>query len=220
MKSFELSTKKIYFREFNSIRNKKDTILLLLETIEKLLVYSEEIKEFSDFEVVKTEEDLRIVIYINKMKRLFYCTKNKIQSLCFPFTVILNENTVEFHHEKTLLDYSKISILKGVFKRSTMTTLTELNDELSNDEYYNSLCENEKEIIKQVLLFLTIFEDGYLRFDFHDTENFNEDFHPLHHIDLYYTNSNTFKLYFLEKPSSNLFLCSYNLLSIFLVTPI
>lgn len=194
MKSFELSTKKIYFREFNSIRNKKDTILLLLETIEKLLVYSEEIKEFSDFEVVKIEEDLRIVIYINKMKRLFYCTKNKIQSLCFPFTVILNENTVEFHHEKTLLDYSKISILKGVFKRSTMTTLTELNDELSNDEYYNSLCENEKEIIKQVLLFLTIFEDGYLRFDFHDTENFNEDFHPLHHIDLYYTNSNTFKL--------------------------
>ena len=194
MKSFELSTKKIYFREFNSIRNKKDTILLLLETIEKLLVYSEEIKEFSDFEVVKTEEDLRIVIYINKMKRLFYCTKNKIQSLCFPFTVILNENTVEFHHEKTLLDYSKISILKGVFKRSTMTTLTELNDELSNDEYYNSLCENEKEIIKQVLLFLTIFEDGYLRFDFHDTENFNEDFHQLHHIDLYYTNSNTFKL--------------------------
>lgn len=194
MKSFELSTKKIYFREFNSIRNKKDTILLLLETIEKLLVYSEEIKEFSDFEVVKTEEDLRIVIYINKMKRLFYCTKNKIQSLCFPFTVILNENTVEFLHEKTLLDYSKISILKGVFKRSTMTTLTELNDELSNDEYYNSLCENEKEIIKQVLLFLTIFEDGYLRFDFHDTENFNEDFHPLHHIDLYYTNSNTFKL--------------------------
>lgn len=194
MKSFELSTKKIYFREFNSIRNKKDTILLLLETIEKLLVYSEEIKEFSDFEVVKTEEDLRIVIYINKMKRLFYCTKNKIQSICFPFTVILNENTVEFYHEKTLLDYSKISILKGVFKRSTMKTLTELNDELSNDEYYNSLCKNEKEIIKQVLLFLTIFEDGYLRFDFHDTENFNEDFHPLHHIDLYYTNSNTFKL--------------------------
>lgn len=194
MKSFELSTKKIYFREFNSIRNKKDTILLLLETIEKLLVYSEEIKEFSDFEVVKTEEDLRIVIYINKMKRLFYCTKNKIQSLCFPFTIILNENTVEFLHEKTLLDYSKISILKGVFKRSTMTTLTELNDELLNDDYYNSLCENEKEIIKQVLLFLTIFEDGYLRFDFHDTENFNEDFHPLHHIDLYYTNSNTFKL--------------------------
>lgn len=194
MKSFELSIKKKYFREFNSIRNKKDTILLLLETIEKLLIYSEEIKEFSDFEVVKTEEDLRIVIYINKMKRLFYCTKNKVQSLCFPFTIILNENSVEFLHEKILLDYSKISILKGVFKRSSMTTITELNDELLNDDYYNSLCKNEKELIKQVLLFLTIFEDGYLRFDFHDTENFNEDFHPLHHIDLYYTNSNTFKL--------------------------
>lgn len=194
MKSFELSTKKIYFREFNSIRNKKDTILLLLETIEQLLVYSEEIKEFSDFEVIKTEEDLRIVIYINKMKRLFYCTKNKVQSVCFPFTIISDENSVEFFHEKSLLDYSKISILKGVFKRSSMTTLTELNDELLNDDYYNSLCENEKEVINQVLLFLTIFEDGYLRFDFHDTENFNEDFHPLHHIVLYYTNSNTFKL--------------------------
>ena len=194
MKSFELSTKKMYFREFNSIRNKKDTILLLLETIENLLVFNPKIKEFSDFEVLKTEEDLRIVIYINKMKRLFYCTKNTIQSLCFPFTIISNENSVEFLHEKYLLDYSKISILKGVFKRSSMTTLTELNDELLVDDYYNSLCENEKEIIKQVLLFLTIFEDGYLRFDFHDTENFNGDFHPLHHIDLYYTNSNTFKL--------------------------
>ena len=201
MKSFELSTKKIYFREFNSIRNKKDTILLLLETIEQLLVYSEEIKEFSDFEVIKTEEDLRIVIYINKMKRLFYCTKNKVQSVCFPFTIISDENSVEFFHEKSLLDYSKISILKGVFKRSSMTTLTELNDELLNDDYYNSLCENEKEVINQVLLFLTIFEDGYLRFDFHDTENFNEDFHPLHHIDLYYTNSNTFKLCLEEEMS-------------------
>ena len=144
--------------------------------------------------MVKTEEDLRIVIYINKMKRLFYCTKNKVQSVCFPFTIISDGNSVEFFHEKSLLDYSKISILKGVFKRSSMTTLTELNDELLNDDYYNSLCENEKEVINQVLLFLTIFEDGYLRFDFHDTENFNEDFHPLHHIDLYYTNSNTFKL--------------------------
>lgn len=117
MKSFELSTKKIYFREFNSIRNKKDTILLLLllETIEQLLVYSEEIKEFSDFEVVKTEEDLRIVIYINKMKRLFYCTKNKVQSVCFPFTIISDGNSVEFFHEKSLLDYSKISMIKGCF---------------------------------------------------------------------------------------------------------
>ncbi len=179
---------------FSHAPNLTKSLLLLLETIEKLLIYSEEIKEFSDFEVVKTEEDLRIVIYINKMKRLFYCTKNKVQSLCFPFTIILNENSVEFLHEKILLDYSKISILKGVFKRSSMTTITELNDELLNDDYYNSLCKNEKELIKQVLLFLTIFEDGYLRFDFHDTENFNEDFHPLHHIDLYYTNSNTFKL--------------------------
>ena len=194
MKSFELSTKKMFFSEFNSIRNKKDIILLLLETIEQLLVSKEQIKTFSDFEVVKAEEDLRIVIYINKMKRIFYCTKNKVQSLCFPFTIILNKGLVEFHYEKSKLEYSEISTLKGVFKRSSMTTPAELNDELLNDDYYNRLCENEKKILQQVLLFLTIFEDGYLRFDFHDTENFNEDFHPLHHIDLYYTNSNTFKL--------------------------
>lgn len=194
MKSFELSTKKMFFSEFNSIRNKKDIILLLLETIEQLLVSKEQIKTFSDFEVVKAEEDLRIVIYINKMKRIFYCTKNKVQSLCFPFTIILNKGLVEFHYEKSKLEYSEISTLKGVFKRSSMTTPTELNDELLNDDYYNRLCENEKKILQQVLLFLTIFEDGYLRFDFCDTENFNKDYHPLHHIDLYYTNSNTFKL--------------------------
>ena len=194
MKSYKLSTRKIYFREFNSIRNKKDIILLLLETIGQLLGSSDKIKIFNDFKIVKTEDDLRIVIYINKMKRIFYCTKNKVQSLCFPFTIDFGGDIVKFYYGKLQLDYDKISILKGVFKRSSMTTPTELNEELLNDDIYNTLIENEKEILQELLLFLTIFEDGYLRFDFCDTKNFNKDYHPLHHIDLYYTNSNTFKL--------------------------
>ena len=38
MKKFELGTKRSLFRNFNSIRSKKDIILLLLESIKNLVM--------------------------------------------------------------------------------------------------------------------------------------------------------------------------------------
>ena len=194
MKRLELTTEKIFFKEFNSIRNKKDIILLLLETIKQLLLNSKDITEFNDFEVIKIKDVLKIVIYIDKMKRIFYCTENKVQSRCFPFNVIFKGDIVEFYYKNDKIDYTKISILNSVFEKSSMINSLNLVDILLEDDGYKNACSNEQIILEELVLFLSIFEDGYLRFDFCDEKNFDIKLHPLHHIDFYYTNSNTFKL--------------------------
>ena len=74
MKKFELKTKRSLFKHFNSIRSKKDILLLLLESIKNLMIYSNDIIEFNDVDIINNEEEMRIVIYIDKMKRIFYCT--------------------------------------------------------------------------------------------------------------------------------------------------
>ena len=194
MKVFEFVTEKKTFRNFKSIREKKDIILLLLETISKLLIDSKEIRTFNDFEVIKNQEIIKIIIYIDKMKRLFYCTENRIQSIGFPFTFLYVGDEVKFFFKDTVLDFTKLSILISVFENSSLINAVNLVDILLDEDAYQSLCVEEQQILEELVLFLSIFEDGYLRFDFCDEENFVEKFHPLHHIDIYYTNYNTFKL--------------------------
>lgn len=194
MKRFELEIKKIFFEKFNSIRSKKDIILLLLETIIQLDLHKEQISEFDDFDVVKNEDDLKVVLYIDKMKRIFYCTENKIQSFCFPFNVIYEQNELEFYYRENKLDYECISVLSSVFEKSSMENSVSLVDILLDNDRYKYAGKELQNVLDELVLFLSVFEDGYLRFDFCDEENYDEVFHPLHHIDFYYSNSNTFKI--------------------------
>ncbi|MFR7760818.1 MAG: hypothetical protein ACLU1X_07610 [Peptoniphilus grossensis] len=200
MKKFELTTKKGLFKNFNSIRSKKDIILLLLESIKNLMIYSNNIIEFNDVDIINNEDEMKIVIYIDKMKRIFYCTKNKVQSICFPFSVFMN-NQIKFYYHSEEINYKYISVLVRVFSASNMNNSLNLIDSLLNDEEYSNSSECEQNYLEELILFLSTFEDGYLRFDFDDIENEDEKYHPLHHIDFYYSNSNTFKLGIMDKIS-------------------
>ncbi len=194
MKKFELKTRTNLFEEFRSIRDKKCIILLLLETLKQLLILNNEIKEFKDLKIIDNEEEMRIVVCIDKMKRLFYCTKNKVQTFCFPFNIIASDNRIEFYYNNSEIDLTKISILIGVFSNSPMNNSLNLVESLLSEECYNKYSKEEQNLLEELVLFLSIFEDGYLRFDFKDEENFDEETHPKDHIDFFYTNSNTFKL--------------------------
>ena len=143
---------------------------------------------------------MRIVIYIDKMKRIFYCTKNKVQSICFPFSVIKN-NQIKFYYNNTEINFKSISILVRIFSTNKMDNSLNLIESLLNDEEYSNSSECDQNFLEELLLFLSTFEDGYLRFDFDDVENEDEPYHPLHHIDFYYSNSNTFKLGMIDKIS-------------------
>lgn len=193
MKKLELCTKRNLFKNFKSMRSKKDIILLLLESIKNLMLYKDNIVEFSDVDIINNDDEMRIVIYIDKMKRIFYCTKNKVQSLSFPFNVN-KDNDIKFYYKNIEIDFKLISTLIRIFSDDKMDNSLSLIDSLLNDyEYFNST-EEYQNLLEELLLTLSIFEDGYLRFDFDDIENENKEKHPLNHIDFYYTNSNTFKL--------------------------
>lgn len=200
MKNFELTINRSLFKNFNSIRSKKDIILLLLESVKHLMIYSNKIIEFNDADIINNEVEMRIVIYVDKMKRIFYCTKNKIQSICFPFSAFEN-NQIKFHYNNKEIEFKHISILVRIFSANSMENSLNLIDSLLNDEEYSISSDYDQTFLEELLLFLSTFEDGYLRFDFDDIENEDETYHPLHHIDFYYSNANTFKLGIMDRIS-------------------
>jgi len=201
MKAYELSTKRKFFESFGSIRTKRDIILLLLEILKTFIIDNQNIRKFNDLDIIDNDTDISIVIYIDKMKRIFYCTKNKVQSFCFPFTIIKEDDEIKFYFKNEEIDLKCISILIRIFSSSMMDNSLNLIELLLNDEVYSSSSENYQNFLEELLIFISVFEDGYLRFDFNDEKNENEEYHPLHHIDFYYTNSNTFKLGIIKKIS-------------------
>ena len=200
MKKLELCIKRNLFNNFKSIRSKKDIILLLLESIKNLMLYRDNIVEFSDVDIITDDDEMRIVIYIDKMKRIFYCTKNKVQSLSFPFNVN-TDNDIKFYYKNIEIDFKLISTLIRIFSTDNMDNSLTLIDSLLNDYQYSNSTKEYQNLLEELLLSLSIFEDGYLRFDFDDIENEDETYHPIHHIDFYYSNSNTFKLGIMDKIS-------------------
>ena len=203
MKKIVLYSEKIIFKSIGSIRSKRDSIILLLETVKYLMIYYEKIVEFSDVDVVENDDDITIVLYIDKMKRIFYCTKDKVQSLCFPFNIKLDseDRELEIYYNYSKIDLKCISTLLSLFNNESLNNSLELVYSLFSDESYINSSEDYKKILEELIHFLYMYEDGYLRFDFDDFENEDVDYHPRHHIDLFYTNSNTFKLGIKDKIS-------------------
>ena len=179
------------------IRQKKDIINLILECSTYLLTNKDSDK--IHYEVNNSSKlnngDISIVIFIDKMSRLFFCTENKIQSLKFPFVLNLNkpsEVILSYCGHDITLDI--LSMMKSIFYKKEPDDLYAIYDELFNNEIYNSKSCDERVYLDKLLYNLIIFEDGYLRFDFYDEENKRGDYHPLHHVDFFYSNEATFKI--------------------------
>lgn len=177
------------------IRQKKDIINLLLECCKCLIMYKAKIhdKKVSDSSCFNNG-DISIVIFIDKMSRLFFCTENKIQSFRFPFDLNLEKSDSEMlsynGHSVTL---ESIFIMTSIFKEQ-IDNIDTIMDRLFNNEVYCANSQNDRDYLNKMLYNLIIFEDGYLRFDFNDKANEREIYHPLHHIDLFYSNATTFKI--------------------------
>ena len=86
-----------------------------------------------------------------------------------------------------------VLLLIDIFS-SKITTIEDIIGHLWQSETYNDRTEKYKNDLDSLLHYLLMFEDGYLRFDFKDTENYDVLKHPENHIDFFYTNANSFKL--------------------------
>lgn len=168
----------------NIIRDKEDIILLQLEIIKALLIGD-----------IISDEDKKgqVIIYINKMSRIFIDTEDKKISFNFPFNIEVKDEYLRIYDSETgiVIDNAIVSILISFVKRKTIYnyTLDKLYDELSENESTQYGVDTIWAILKKLILC----ENGYIRYDY-DTEYENGDYHPLHHFDVSYSSNSAFKI--------------------------
>lgn len=164
------------------IRTKEDIIILLLETIKMFLVGNV---------ICDNESNGKVIIKVDKMSRLIYEIENKCFSFNFPFSVD-NTEVTKFYDSVIGIDIDSkvISILLGIFNDEVIK-----NDSLEEIYYELAYIEGIPEIenIWRLVRKLMLFESGYLRYDY-DLERADGKLHPLHHFDIYFSASNSFKV--------------------------
>ncbi len=168
------------------VRNKQDIILLLLETL----------KWVNNTENEVSNEKGRIIIYIDKMSRIFYETDEKAFSLCFPFSLEEKEDhRIRVYDSLTDLEITNqmISLLISIFKQDrklgeSLENVMDFIIESAEDYEYKNIDE-----IWRLLFKLWYMEDGYIRYDY-DPEQENGKKHPLYHLDVNYSSGTTYKI--------------------------
>lgn len=143
-------------------------------------------------------------------KRLFFTVYDqgkkilKHFSFIFPFNVSHTESGVNFklNNREIVIDLYTLEILSTLCKNNWFSDTNEENhDILTFIESYEDLLydfnipEEMESDLWSVIKTLITFEPGYIRYDY-DIDNYEEYVHPLHHIDVNYSDIGTFKLGF------------------------
>jgi len=177
------------------IRNKIDILKFWIFTLNCILFVIEHEREI--IEEIVEKEDIRheinsIQIYIlNNIKRIFYIQEKKIISVYFPFDIKDIYSQIKVKDIEINLSIS--SDLKKLIKENEIR-LESLEDFLSIEYLIEeSVNKGTRRSCIKILKHLLLSEDGYIRFDI-DEENADSTFHPMHHFDIFYTNTSTFKL--------------------------
>lgn len=184
------------------LKGRNDIIKILLECCNILITEVEPNDSGNgDFELI-----------ISKMKRIFfYCGTdlNKIFSCSFPFELekISNEKVLYGTSQKIEITPYIISILMSLCNKGWFEENFRFDDIYDSIEALEDIVgdygDDSTELLNNIipiLQFLSTYEIGYLRYDF-DNEQENGKFHPLNHIDFYYTQSSTFKIGLNERAS-------------------
>jgi len=178
-----------------------DILKILINTLEIILNQDCYSIENANITVVKDR----------KMQRVFYHYDNKIFTIYFPFSIKRVEEKYELRWNNVHIDHAVVS---------TMMSIIETEEDLKNREFFEIIIDNiedkKYELISyidqdgitakiiensiKIIKYLLITEDGYLRYDC-DIKNWekakekgNANKHPLHHLDIFYLDDNTFKI--------------------------
>jgi hypothetical protein len=167
----------------SAIRSKKDIITIWMQTIKNYLV---------GHPATGANIHANLSIQVTKMTRLF-CTSGqgiKIFSIAFPFSVEIIDEQYQFKSKQGVIIDSAIS--------SDVLVLVQSHDILSStniEQFMDPLLEISERnsdfwcLIRELMTS----EDGYIRYD-HDVARQAGHLHPLHHIDVFYSSSSTFKV--------------------------
>ncbi|MBZ0155000.1 MAG: hypothetical protein K8I29_02150 [Alphaproteobacteria bacterium] len=166
---------------FSPIRTKADVIMLWMNAIKIMLAYVPVSKE----DTVGAME-----LIVAKMSRIFFATDDKVFSLNFPFFVSNDGGELAFSmlscpsvDNKVTSDILSLLHTDDVFAETHV---------LDFAEPINDLCDTDNSIWG-LFRDLMLSEEGYIRYE-HDPKLENDHFHPLDHLDIFYSNASTFKV--------------------------
>ncbi len=190
---FHISPQTIQYQR--SIRNKASVIRLLLEISRFLLITP---VKLSASQKQPTADEIELILYIDKMSRVFLVEPDKIHSFHFPFALREEGERFELSCQGFAISNATCSILAATFHSLTdenpIEGILERYWEISSDF---ELSEDEMLLCGKLITFLLSFEPGYLRFD-HD-EIRSSSLHPVDHVDFNYTNGISFKFKISQK---------------------
>lgn len=174
------------------IRNKRDLLKLLVQTI-KFLVLTPAAP------AGRAPSDKKLILYVDKMSRLLFCVENKIFSFQFPLQVRIgpgDDSLSILYRDYFEIDHIISSLLVSVFGQDDIfdSSLEDIDgriwEEIIANEW-NGVVDLDAlyELAKQLVLF----EPGYIRYD-HDKVHTNGALHPEHHLDIFFSSNSTMKL--------------------------
>jgi hypothetical protein len=191
--SFNLSSV-IYNKVFPEyrVKTKAHIIEILMEIIRYILLQND-----PDF-VVRDEDSMgKVILYIDKMSRLFFFSENKYYSIVFPFHFLEEDGTYKIVFNSTTEVNSQL-----ISKVISIIKCDEFKAQCSLD-FVEPIYDAEDDCGEDFWIFLRelfLMEDGYIRYDI-DKENYdkakdngNPNLHPLYHYDLFYSSNATFKI--------------------------
>lgn len=198
MKRYEyIINKQLYDLARQAIRDKRDILQLLSYTVKSII--EQEIEKESGHSI-RPDEDRKLIVYIDKMNRLFYCIEDKYFSFQNPYSFTVDEEgKLEINYKGILEINSYISsIMISIFKDKDIFcgSIDEVYDRIDSviiNNYESN--DDDKDKIMEMIIDLMIFEPGYIRFD-DDNEPGRVDpvMHPRYHYDVNYESTSTYKI--------------------------
>lgn len=199
----------------NAIREKSDIINLLLAALPEIMLEGK-------------SEDNNLgycEVLIGKTSRIIFTLQNKNSgqiykkfSFSFPFQLERQTDPALFTNwiikDKNGLEISSqlISILQSLSMDKWFDEDIDTSDEAL--VFYDHLLEAIKSVdldlsvndttVWHLIRRLFLFEPGYLRYDFDDDKGrFDPVYHPLHHLDVFFSNKATFKIGLIKEEVEN-----------------
>ena len=134
------------------------------------------------------EVNSKMKLIVDKMSRLFFYKEQKYFSVSFPFSITCADNEVleVTTYSGKILDNKNISAIISILDNEQFKITRSLIDIFIEPD---SIESSGVFILEEIFQF----EPSYVRYDY-DPENENGKLHPLHHLDINYSQNSTFKL--------------------------
>lgn len=167
---------------FRPLRCKRDVLIVLMRAVKYILAY----RYLSPPNIVAG----KIVLYVDKMSRLFFVSERRVFSIAMPFIVRSVDEVLQFgdaFHDS--IDSKLTSEVLSFLENDPALVGADIWQFLEPISYQSEFDDGFWQFVRALLMY----DDGYIRYDY-DEKNQDGQRHPLHHLDVFYDGQSTFKL--------------------------